>query len=57
MRRKEPEFKHIEGWNMVTGCRSFCGGCGHMIDFQDPLYHRKDGDREVIRCFSCASIK
>ncbi len=57
MKKTVQELRQLEGWQVVTGCRAYCSGCGHLIDFKDSLYHRKEAGREVIRCISCATVK
>ena len=53
VKKKEVEMKHVEGWTGLTGVRSYCRNCGHLIDFDNVAYWRKVGDRTVINCVEC----
>jgi len=54
MKKTFPELKQIPGWTVLTGVRTYCQSCGHLRDFQQVIYWKKDGERSLLRCEGCA---
>lgn len=53
MEKKEEQLEEKSGWTGLTNVRSYCGACGHLIDFKDTLYWKIESGREIRRCKGC----